>query len=169
MNGRPLVDYALKAAIDSGVFHLIIVSSNDMEVLEHTYSYFGTNVVQPHKRPDPLCGGDVPIKTVVRYVIQSYRAPDVMCLLQPTNPLITAKQIKDAYMRFQNDKPNYLIGMCKGKDIGFHFFQRDAFLREYEAYDKDFFGTNWIPYEMEGVDIDTMEDWEEAERLIRER
>lgn len=166
LSGRPLFDYALKAAIDSEIFSLIIVSSNDTDILAHTYSYFDTQIVQPHKRPDTLCGDDVPIRVVVRYAIQAYDTHEVNCLLQPTNPLITARQIVKAYSIFREKAPDYLIGQCKGKDIGFHFFNKTAFLNE---YDKEFYGTNWIPFEMEGIDIDTEEDWQEAERLMSER
>jgi len=59
-----------------------------------------------------------------------------------------------------------VIGMCNGKDVGFHFLKTLSFLNE---YDRDFYGTNWIPYEMEGVDIDTEEDWGQVERLLGER
>ena len=33
----------------------------------------------------------------------------------------------------------------------------------------DMDGLNWIPFEMGGVDIDTMDDWEEAERILSAR
>ena len=163
LNGRPLVDYALKAAVDSKLFSLIIVSSDDTDILAHAYSYFGTQIVQPHKRPNTLCGDNIPIKVVVRYCLQVYQTHEDNCLIQPTNPLITAQQIKDSYMRFCNDKLNYLIGMCGDKDIGFHWFKKSAFLSE---YDKDFYGEGWKPFEMKGVDIDTEEDWLGAERLL---
>jgi len=165
MNGRPLVDYALKAAIDSELFSLIIVSSDDKDILAHTYGYFNTQIVQPHKRPNTLCGDNIPLKVVVRYCLQAYQTHEDTCLIQPTNPLITAEQIKDAYMRFNNDRLNYLVGMCNGKDIGFHFFKKSSFLAE---YDKDFYGTGWVPFEMKGVDIDTEEDWIIAEKLLKE-
>ncbi len=164
--GRPLFDYALKAAIDSDLFQLIVVSSDDTDILAHTYSYFHTDIVQPHKRPKTLCGDDVPIRVVVRYCIQAYKALDNICLIQPTNPFITAGQIKEAWRVFKDKKPNYLIGMCNGKDIGFHIFNKISFLTE---YDSNFYGTNWIPFEMNGVDIDTEEDFLMAQKLIEER
>ncbi len=164
--GRPLVDYAIKAAIDSGIFDIIIVSSDDKDILEYTYGYFDTQIIQPHNRPKTLCGNKVPIKVVVRYILEVYNTGNVISLIQPTNPLITANQIKEAYEVFKKGSPNYLIGMCNNKDIGFHIFKRDVFLKE---YDMNFKGTNWIPFEMEGIDIDTEEDWKEAERLLSER
>lgn len=163
MNGRSLVDYALKAAIDSKIFDLIIVSSDDTDILAHTYGYFDTQIVQPHKRPNTLCGDDVPIKVAVRYCIQAYLTHDTNFLIQPTNPLITPQQILNAYGVFKEKDPNYLIGMCNGKDIGFHIFKKSVFLSEYEM---NFRGTNVLEHEMVGVDIDTEEDWEEAERLL---
>ncbi len=166
LNGKPLVDYAIRAAIGSKVFGMIVVSSDDMDILEWTYQYFHDYSIHPNKRPDTLCGDDVPIKVIVRFLAVAYRVGDVICLLQPTNPLITAKQIRDAYKVFKDRKANYLIGMHKGKDIGFHFMKTVTFLKE---YDKDFYGTDWIPYEMEGIDIDTMKDWERAEKIIKER
>ena len=163
LNGKPLVSYALEAAIESKLFQMIVVSSDDMDILEIAFSHFLTEIVQPNKRPKVLCGDKVPVKVVVRFISQIYRSPEVLCLIQPTNPLITAKQIRKAYKVFKKKDANYLIGVCKGKDIGFHFMKRDVFLRE---YDKDFYGTNWIPFEMKGVDIDTIEDFKEAERLL---
>tara|TARA_Y100000310_G_scaffold23392_1_gene22385 strand:- start:14424 stop:15026 length:603 start_codon:yes stop_codon:yes gene_type:complete len=165
-NGIPLFDYALRAAINSKIFTMIIVSSNDRDILAHTYSYFSTQIVQPHKRPSVLCADNIPLKVAVRYCLQAYKAEELTYLLQPTNPFVTSKQIVEARDVFKKKDPNYLIGMNKGKDIGFHIFKKSWFLKE---YDKDFYGTNWIPYEMDGIDIDTEEEWEEAERLFRER
>lgn len=166
LNGRPLVDYAIKAAIDSGVFGMTVVSSDDMDILEWTYQYFHDADIHPNKRPKSLCGDNVELKVVVRFLAMAYRVGDVICLLQPTNPLITAQQIRDAYNVFKERGANYLIGMYGGKDLGFHFLKTMMFLKE---YDKNFYGTNWIPYEMNGIDIDTEEDWIEAERLINEQ
>jgi CMP-N-acetylneuraminic acid synthetase len=165
LNGRPLVDYALKAALDSGVFHLIIVTSDDTKILEHAYSYFSTEKVQPQKRPKTLCGDKSPIRVAIRYAIQSYEVPNTICLLQPTNPLITAEQIKKAYDLYCEKKPNYLFGVCKGQDIGFHFFERNQFFTDFEKL----WDVEYLPFEMEGVDIDTEADWLEAERLLNER
>lgn len=165
LNGRPLIDYALKAAIDSKIFPMIIVSSDDMKVLEHAYSYFRTEIVQPHRRPKPLCLDGVPIKTVVRYCLQLYRSEEIGCLIQPTNPLITPEQIKEAFEVFKEKKVDYLIGMCNGKDIGFHFFHKAALYRDFDQL-WDMTDLKWISYEMKGIDIDVEEDWVEAERLI---
>lgn len=162
LNGRPLIDYALKAALDSGVFNMIIVSSDDLDILAHAYQYFHTEKVQPHKRPKTLCGDSVPIKTALRYAIQSYETPNTVCLIQPTNPLITADIIKQAYKEYQLKKPDYLFGVCKGMDLGFHFFEKIQFFTDYEKL----WDVEYLPFEMDGIDIDTEADWQEAERRL---
>ena len=167
--GRPLFDYVLKAAVDSKLFSLIIVTSDDEDILEHAYKYFSHGNVQPNKRPKGLCGDEVPIKNVIRWMIHSYAIPPIpICLLQPTNPLVTAEQIKEAYEIFKTTKHDFLLEMWKGGDMGFHFFNRDAFFKHYDDL-WDMSKTDWIPYEREGIDIDEETDWLEAERLLNEK
>ncbi len=168
LNGRPLIDYALKAAIESDVFGLIVITSDDMDILELAYSYFHTNMVQPHLRPTTLCGDDIPLKVVIRYCIQSYQFGEDICLIQPTNPLITSEQIKEAFNLYKGKKADYLIAQADGKDIGFHFFKKKRFLNDYEKL-WDMKGLKWIPYEVDGIDIDTIDEFMMCEAKLTAR
>ncbi len=160
--GKPLFEHALKAAVDSNVFRMIVVSSDDMEILEYVYEhYFGAeSIVQPHNRPRGLCLDETPLRAVLRLIAVTYKAGEELCLIQPTNPLITSDEISKAYDKFRETDCNYLIGMNNGKDIGFHIMKTKAFFNEYEM---DFFGSKWISFQMDGVDIDTEEDFRRAE------
>ena len=53
LNGKPLVCYTIEAALESGCFKKIIVSSDDEEILEMAGGYDG---VTAEKRSDNLSG-----------------------------------------------------------------------------------------------------------------
>ena len=198
LNGKPLVTYPIEAAISSGIFPLVIVSSNDEEILEIAYEAGAT----PHKRQESLCEDNVWLKQVVRFLLRVYRASQAFCLMSPTNPFVTAEDLKRGWDMFQQPDVNYVISVRQYRtppqialekdanylkfhyerdelgqsqdmlplyydDNGFTFASTQVFLQE---YDLSFYGSNCVPYELEqSVDIDTRENFDYAEYLLRRR
>lgn len=192
IKGKPLVVYAIEAAKQSEIFGSVIVSSDDMEVLEMAYEA-GALV---HKRTYELCTPKVQMKQVMRFLLQVYKA-QVFCLLTPCNPFVTSDDLKAGYDILMEKETNYVISVKKGKPVeyaltlnkdkfitprlgmkrtqelkpvyyadgGFVFARSEAFTYE---YDYGFYGSRCALYETPhvSVDIDTKSDYEYAKYLM---
>lgn len=171
--GKPLVQWTIEAALDSGLFDTIIVSSDDMDILEIAFEFFDTGKVQPHKRPSGLCGDDVPLKNVARFALGVYRAPvkQDFCILQPTNPLRMGRDIVKAYKQFKKENANFLVSVSKLSnnpadfdDGAITFAKTQAFI---DYWHNNFYSPNCAQYLIENsLEIHTKKDFEKAECLM---
>ena len=89
--GEPLLGYAIRAAMESHVFDLVCVSSEDDEILKIA-ERLGAEAVL--KRPHDLAGDRVPLKEVCIHLLEMFfqegREYSEFGLLLVTNPLRTA-------------------------------------------------------------------------------
>jgi CMP-N-acetylneuraminic acid synthetase len=107
-----LLAYALEAALESGVFGLVCVSSEDEEILDAARRY-GAQVALP--RPKELAGDTVQVKQVCVQVLEHFRAqgsdfPEFGVLLT-TNPLRTPGDLVEAYRIFRDSGANYVMSL----------------------------------------------------------
>lgn len=110
-NGRPLIYYSISASIGSGVFDRVMVSSEDAEIQEIAKS-FGADI---RERPMELATDDIhAIHAVIDcmdYV--GAKNQDLVCMLLPTSPLRTTKDIKSAIDLFEPNVYNSMVSVCK--------------------------------------------------------
>lgn len=96
--GKPLIAYTLQAALASQYITHLIVSTDDPEIANVTYS-LGANV--PFMRPPELALDDTPQLNVVLHALETIEhieqvQYDIVVLLQPTTPLRTTEDIDSA-------------------------------------------------------------------------
>jgi len=114
LNGFSLVERAIRVAVDSKLFQLIVVSSDDETILETAYKYFNKGLVQPHKRPERMARDDIALKEVCLHCLRCYSTQATeFCLLIPNNPFRTSGDLIRAYREFRKSKSNYLITVNK--------------------------------------------------------
>ena len=113
LNGRPLISYSIRAAIDSGIFNEVIVSTEDAEIKKMALNE-GAKV---DDRPENMAGDTVTKVQVVKEYLGRRKdlAPaDCITALLPTCPFRTAKHIKEAFELFKtNPGTPYLIGVTE--------------------------------------------------------
>lgn len=110
LSGKTLVEHAIKVALGSNLFQLIIVTSDDEQILEIAYKYFYHGLVQPHKRPEKMAQDDTTLRHVCLHALRCYRtASTEFCLLIPNNPFRTPVDLQKAYKIFRKTDSNYLI------------------------------------------------------------
>lgn len=116
LNGKPLLSYAIEAAIESKVFDAICVSSDSEEILEVAQSFRDSNVIAL-KRPPELATDTAQVKHVCRFLLKHFaemdKTYDEFALLLATSPFRIAKDIKDAYEEFNRSDANYLISLVE--------------------------------------------------------
>jgi CMP-N-acetylneuraminic acid synthetase len=100
--GKPLIRWTIDAAKESEVFDRIVVSSDSDAIL----SVCGD--VETIKRYPELALDTTPMDAVILDFIQ--QPSDLIMLLQPTSPLRTADDIRQAKQAFKGD---VLISVCR--------------------------------------------------------
>lgn len=107
LDGKPLISYSIKAGLDSEYIDDVVVST-DSELIASVASSYGAQV--PFMRPAELATDTS--KTIdavlhaVKFLKDSNCEYDILVLLQPTQPLRTAKDIDMAiekYYQYEQD------------------------------------------------------------------
>jgi pseudaminic acid cytidylyltransferase len=93
--GKPIIAYSIQAALDSGVFAEVMVSTDDDEIADLAVQY-GARV--PFRRSPELSTDMAMVAPVLVEVIQEYRKSNrffnYMCCIFPTAPLVSAQRIR---------------------------------------------------------------------------
>lgn len=114
LNGKPLIAYTIEAALESGLFEKVIVSTDDFEIADIAKKY-GAEV--PFMRPQELSGDAVSSDDVILHALDFYKDNgkefEYVCKLQPTSPLRTSKHICDAYEIMQKRNADYIVSVCE--------------------------------------------------------
>ncbi|MFA5340200.1 MAG: acylneuraminate cytidylyltransferase family protein [Clostridia bacterium] len=99
--GKPLVQWSIDQAKESKLFDKIIVSSDDEDILEIAKKCKVTAV----PRVAELSGDDVRLDDVMfDLFVRKENKCDYICLLQPTSPLRSVKDIISTYKAVQKKK-----------------------------------------------------------------
>ncbi len=105
LNGKPLLAYSVEAAIESGLFDTVHVSTDSKEYADIATMH---GADEPFLRDEQNSGDASSSWDAVREVLRKYKENgkvfDVCVLLQPTSPMRTAEDIKEAYKLFEEKK-----------------------------------------------------------------
>lgn len=189
---KPLMAYSIEAAIDSGCFERVIVSTDSLEYKVIAEQY-GAEVIL---RDEELASDTATSFLVIEDVLNKVSGYDYFVLLQPTSPFRDAKHIKQAIKEFElKAQMNFLISVCESNksadlikpinddfslkyfDLDFSNYRRQnkkeytpngaIFIGQNQAYldKKHFFGADSLAFIMnkaDSVDIDDKLDFELA-------
>ena len=190
--GKPIIAYSIEAAIQSGLFSTVMVSTDDHEIAE-VAKEFGAEV--PFLR-SPVTSDDFStLSDVIEEVKESYSQQqvefDYICCVLATAPFVTPELLDQHYrlliekkydsvrpvvrfsfpiqraMRKNGDKvemfnPQYLRTRSQDLEPAFH----DAGMFYWMTYKSGLRGSNRGAIEVtesQAQDIDTVEDWELAQ------
>jgi len=115
LGGKPLITWTIDAAIESGCFVDVLVSTDDQEIADIAKSQ---GALVPWLRPKELATDTATSIDVLLHSLDWYERErgkvDGVMLLQPTSPFRSVETIQDAAARFQNagsDKP--IVSVCQ--------------------------------------------------------
>lgn len=95
--GKPIIQYSIEAALSSGAFTEVMVSTDDEEIARIAQSA-GASV--PFMRSAEAANDYASTDDVIREVLRSYEARgqqfDTFCCIYPTAPFVTAKKLQTA-------------------------------------------------------------------------
>lgn len=199
--GKPIIAWSIEAALGSGCFDKVIVSTDDKKIAEVARKY-GAEV--PFYRPPELSNDYIGTIPVVHHAIDWYLEHGVefeqVCCIYATAPFVTSLDLREGLTLLQSNACDYVFSVTsfpfpiqraiKINDNNRiemfqpeHFNTRSQDLEEayhdagqfYWGYakawrdEKIVFSERAIPYLLPRYrvqDIDTLEDWLQAERLF---
>ncbi len=109
--GKPLIAYTIEAALRSGLFGAVVVSTDDAEIASVSRRY-GAEVMDRSSRlsGDRATVIDVCLDVVARCKKQGRRFRR-LCILLPTSPLRDADDLRAAFRKFSKSSANALMAV----------------------------------------------------------
>jgi CMP-N,N'-diacetyllegionaminic acid synthase len=112
LHGKPLICWTLEAAQKSRVIDLLVVSSDDDEVLAHGERLGARTLRRPSDlAQDTSTTYDVLLHTLESLELEGLRPARIM-LLQPTSPLRDAADIRAAVSRMNETQAKSVVSVC---------------------------------------------------------
>lgn len=190
--GKPIIAYSIEAAIDSGLFSEIMVSTDDQEIADIAIKY-GAKV--PFLRSEEASNDFTPLKDVIEEVKHKYQNSgsdfDHICCILPTAVFVHSDLLNESYklmiqQNFDSVRPIVQFGYpiqraFRLKDNKVEMFHPEFLLTRSQDLEKAYHDAGmfyWMKYsvglggdnkggfvisERFAQDIDTEEDWSLAE------
>ncbi len=113
--GKPLLAYSIEAARSSHYIDRIIVSTEDVEIADIAKKY-GVDVpaLRPTKLAEDATSSDAVLKYTVEYMESKENyIPDIIVLIQPTSPFVSADDIDKTIEMLIAGKSNSSLTACE--------------------------------------------------------
>lgn len=113
-NGKPIIAYSIEAALKSNCFDRVIVSTDDVEIVEVAKKY-GAQV--PFIRPSELSNDYASTISVIKHTIERLENHNNtiinnVCCLYATAPFIQSQTIFKAFQQLQGSKADYCFSVA---------------------------------------------------------
>ena len=108
--GKPIIAYSIEAAIESGLFSEVMVSTDSEEIAE-TARRFGARVpfLRSRKNADDYATtADALLEVMERYQ-EMGRTFSYLCCIYPTAPFVTAEKLRDAMRLMEEHHPSLIL------------------------------------------------------------
>lgn len=104
--GKPIIAYSIEAALESGIFEEVMVSTDSEEIAEIAKTY---GAAVPFMRSEKTSDDYATTADVIMEVIERYgesdRHFDTICCIYPTAPFITPDKLKQAMNIMEKKQP----------------------------------------------------------------
>jgi len=112
LGGKPLLQYTVEAARESSLLSRIILSSEDLEIIDIAKS-LGLEVpfVRPANLATDASGTLEVVQHALRYFMEQGETFDAVCLLQPTTPFRESGSIDKAIQKFMESGLDSLVSV----------------------------------------------------------
>lgn len=103
-HGKPIIAYSIETAIQSKLFDVVMVSTDDSEIADIAKQY-GAQV--PFMRSEENANDYATTAAVIKEVIDGYAQINqqfaYICCCYPTAPLMTSNRLLEGFQKLQND------------------------------------------------------------------
>lgn len=98
--GKPMIAYTIQAAIDSGCFDSVYVSTDSLEYAELSQKYGAKTIIRDYALSDDNATTYMVIEHALNFLNSKDIQVNTFALLQPTSPLRNSQHIQEAYKLF---------------------------------------------------------------------
>jgi len=111
-NGKPIIAYSIEAALSSGCFDKVIVSTDDNEIAQ-VVKEFGAEVpfIRPAEISNDLASTNSVISHAINWMENQGNLINHVCCLYATAPFIEPNTISKAYKIFKNMDADFCFGV----------------------------------------------------------
>ena len=164
LKGKPLISYTIEIALECDFIDDILVFSDDIDILNIAKEY---NVIS---KEEIGFEGKKPWE-VVKEAMEYYPMDTILIFLQPTTPLRTSEELKEAFELYLKTRNHIVPGYIDYEKNaiftnGLVFINTVENLLKYRHFYHNHPIIFLSPRER-SIDIDTIEDFKEAERLMK--
>jgi CMP-N-acetylneuraminic acid synthetase len=114
--GRPLIYWCIKAALDSGVFREVVVSTDSIEIGDYAQECGALVMI----RPSMLATDTSPVKLTYQHILKVFEKAnpgfEYVQLLQPVTPLIEAEHIHTGFDLLLGTKADIVVSVCQSTE-----------------------------------------------------
>ncbi|MBR1383476.1 MAG: acylneuraminate cytidylyltransferase family protein [Ruminococcus sp.] len=112
--GKPLLAYSIEAALESGCFEKVFVSTDSQQYAETAVRYGADcSFLRSAENSSDSAGSWDVIREVIREFEKRGERYDRIMLLQPTSPLRTAGDIKESFRLMKEKQARAIVGVCE--------------------------------------------------------
>lgn len=112
--GKPIIAYSIEAALQSGIFDEVMVSTDSVQIAEIAKRY-GAGV--PFLRSEKTSSDWATTADVLQEVLENYtlqkRQFDMLCCIYPTAPFLTAERLRQANEALEKAKADSLMPVVR--------------------------------------------------------
>ncbi len=196
LNGKPLIYWSIKAALESKFIDDVYVTSDSIKILKISKKYSANTLIIPKSLAGDIVHADIAIKKAYLKIKQNF---DYIVFLQPTCPLRTSKNIDTASEIILKNKYDSLLSVSP--DTSFLWKKRKNyyvpinynFKKRPRKQDVEFYKENGAIYitrtkvfiknnnrlggkigiynmnKQISIDIDNLNDFRKAEQLMKSK
>lgn len=191
--GKPLIFYSIDAAKKSGIFEKIYVSTDSKEIAKVAKEFGAEVLFRPKELADDFTGTTEVVSNAVKTLQENGEKISSACCIYATAPFLKPLILQEAFKVFKESKKDYVFSatsfaypifraLKKNCEMFFPDFRSSRSQDLEEAYHdagQFYFGKSKAWVEKRAIftnsskmfklprylvhDIDTLEDWEEAE------
>ena len=108
--GKPIMAYSIEAALSSGVFDEVMVSTDSEEIATIAREY---GAAVPFMRSPETSNDFATTADVIKEVIQSYKEKNIefeyLCCIYPTAPFVTARKLQESMQKLLSAEADSLM------------------------------------------------------------
>lgn len=165
-HGKPIIAYSIEAALESGLFEKVIVSTDDNEIANIARNYGAST---PFLRPDFLSDDKTGTQMVARHALENEKymrgwEPEYACCIYATAPLMSVADLMSGYEMIEMSGVDHAIsvGYPPLSDAAqFYWSTSQALLDNIEYFG---YRTRLVKIDTQRVcDINLLSDWARAE------
>jgi len=138
--GHPMLAYVVSAALNSGLFDQVIVSSEDAVIGRVAEEYGATFM----SRPPDLASDSATLVDVARHVLESLHSqgvePQAICQCMPNCPLVRSSDIVEHFNLFRDNDRSFQMSVVPYRGVYPHW----ALVADEKLHGRWFYGEHYL-------------------------